>query len=285
MAKNKKTILIIAPHPDDEIVGCGGVYLQNAHKGNDVHVLYLTKGALSGEERRAKLRRQAVVSIAKELKIPTKNLTFLDNHELGDLLEIKKAKETIRKITETISDTNPHSVYVTAYEGGHIDHDLANLFVAVACRQVKNKKIKYYEYEVYNNNIPVSIFGAKKKIQIIIRESVKIMTKNYFYWDESRFPKRAAEKPFKLNMSPREIGEKLALFERYRTLAEKPLEKKEPRKLLSPYKKEDLLQEMPKHDYSKPPHIRFPLSLGYELAWKIKFDKFRKIAEKLQNNR
>ena len=39
-----KKILIIAAHPDDEILGCGGTILKNIKLGNKVNVLYISDG-------------------------------------------------------------------------------------------------------------------------------------------------------------------------------------------------------------------------------------------------
>ena len=37
-------LVIIAPHPDDEVLGCGGLIQQAVAAGADVHVIYLTNG-------------------------------------------------------------------------------------------------------------------------------------------------------------------------------------------------------------------------------------------------
>ena len=37
-------VLVIAPHPDDEILGCGGTMLKRAKAGDDVYVCIVTKG-------------------------------------------------------------------------------------------------------------------------------------------------------------------------------------------------------------------------------------------------
>jgi LmbE family N-acetylglucosaminyl deacetylase len=37
------TVLVIAPHPDDEVLGCGGSLLLHNDAGRGVHVLYLTQ--------------------------------------------------------------------------------------------------------------------------------------------------------------------------------------------------------------------------------------------------
>lgn len=42
--KNKKNILVIAPHADDEVLGCGGYIIDQGRKGHNVHVLILCLG-------------------------------------------------------------------------------------------------------------------------------------------------------------------------------------------------------------------------------------------------
>ena len=36
----KKNILVLAPHMDDEVIGCGGSILKHIYAGNDVSVLF-----------------------------------------------------------------------------------------------------------------------------------------------------------------------------------------------------------------------------------------------------
>ena len=38
----KKNILVIATHPDDEVLGCGGIMKKHALAGNPVYVLIVT---------------------------------------------------------------------------------------------------------------------------------------------------------------------------------------------------------------------------------------------------
>ena len=41
-----KTILIVAAHPDDEVLGCGGTIARHADAGDQVQVLIVAEGAL-----------------------------------------------------------------------------------------------------------------------------------------------------------------------------------------------------------------------------------------------
>jgi LmbE family N-acetylglucosaminyl deacetylase len=46
----KNTILVFAPHPDDEVFGCGGVMAKRIFEGYDVFVVFLTDGRNSLRE-------------------------------------------------------------------------------------------------------------------------------------------------------------------------------------------------------------------------------------------
>ncbi len=39
-----KKILIVAPHPDDEVLGCGGIMKKFADLGESVYVVVITRG-------------------------------------------------------------------------------------------------------------------------------------------------------------------------------------------------------------------------------------------------
>ena len=54
-------ILIVAPHPDDEVLGCGGVMKKYADAGHNVYVLVVTRGTpkLYVEDRITNVRNEA----------------------------------------------------------------------------------------------------------------------------------------------------------------------------------------------------------------------------------
>ena len=54
-------VLVIAPHPDDEVLGVGGTILRHLDNGDDVHVVICTRGEESrfGNEQVARVQKEA----------------------------------------------------------------------------------------------------------------------------------------------------------------------------------------------------------------------------------
>ena len=42
-----KKILVVAAHPDDDVLGCGGTISKFARQGADIHVMFLADGVFS----------------------------------------------------------------------------------------------------------------------------------------------------------------------------------------------------------------------------------------------
>jgi len=129
------TILVIAAHPDDEVLGCGGSIAKWTENGESVHVLIMATGVTSRdgvENLKDKLRlleESAKLSCkilgVKSLKI----LKFPDNRmDSEDRLDVIKAIEL------EIALLKPHTV-VTHFKGDlNIDHQIVSESVLTACR-------------------------------------------------------------------------------------------------------------------------------------------------------
>ena len=72
------SILVVAAHPDDEVLGCGGYIATRTKAGDEVSVIFLSDGVTSREESEQKplieARREAAKSAAKILGVT--GLTF-----------------------------------------------------------------------------------------------------------------------------------------------------------------------------------------------------------------
>lgn len=142
--KQSIKILIIAAHPDDEVLGCGGTILKHIANGDNVSVLLLSEGETSRqgsdiEKRQAQARKAAEALGAKELF-----LEELPDNQF-DSLPLLKIIKLIEKHLEKIK---PGIIYTHNPSDLNIDHQLTAKAVLTAARPQPNyfvKKILAFE--------------------------------------------------------------------------------------------------------------------------------------------
>lgn len=138
-------ILVIAPHPDDEVLGCGGTIKKYTKTGNEVYLCVVTKAyAPDWSEKFLKERPKEIKESNKILGI-TKTY-FLDF--LTAKLDAVPQKELNDSITNIVKELKPEKVYVPY--GGDLskEHRLTFEAALVATRPKHNstiKKILLYE--------------------------------------------------------------------------------------------------------------------------------------------
>ena len=95
------SILIIAAHPDDEVLGCGGTIVKHSNMGDSIHVAFLADGVFSrlGEEKLQEnelaRRRKSAKKACKILGVNSVSFAdFPDNRmDTVPLLEITQSIE------------------------------------------------------------------------------------------------------------------------------------------------------------------------------------------------
>ncbi len=143
-------IMLIAPHPDDEVIGCSGLIQQCIREGKSVDVAILTGGGKSHGgccdldenvliENRRNLSRKA----AGILGLPLTNLHFLDYADGSISFESPETD----KLKQLIDDLHPDSIFVPHKGEGWSDHLEAGNIV----RQLIAEKsdIQLYAYCVW----------------------------------------------------------------------------------------------------------------------------------------
>ncbi len=138
------TTLIIAAHPDDEVLGCGGTIARLAAQGEDVGVLILTRGD-SGRNP----DKEAIASQAKEAA-KTLGATLVKAADFPDQrLDCVPLAELAILIAEIIAITRPHTVYTHFAGDLNQDHRLVFQATAIATRTTENCLVKrLYSYQV-----------------------------------------------------------------------------------------------------------------------------------------
>ena len=149
-------ILVVAAHPDDEVLGCGGTIVKHINQGDEVHVLILAEGITSRDTKRDRSNSKEELSelgIAahKAHKImgtsSLKLLDYADNRmDSVDLLDIVKTVE------EEVKEKKPKIVYTHHHGDLNIDHQITHQAVLTACRPDPDQSVrKILAFEVQSS--------------------------------------------------------------------------------------------------------------------------------------
>ncbi|MDZ7833050.1 MAG: glycosyltransferase [Desulfobacterales bacterium] len=132
-----KRVLVLAPHPDDETLGCGGSLIRHVKAGDSVKVVFLTDGAkgdFSGQdepEAYMAVRRQEAIAACSRLGIGDREFwSFADR----SLAETPRALE---KLSSLFAAWRPELVYAPSPFEFHPDHRAAAFLVfalSLCCR-------------------------------------------------------------------------------------------------------------------------------------------------------
>jgi N-acetylglucosamine malate deacetylase 1 len=132
-------VVVIATHPDDEVLGCGGVMARHAACGDEVHVIVVTRGIPElypvslVEQTRNEFR--AAVAVLKVtgtafLDFPAPKLDTVPHFQLADA------------IAGVIRRVGAEMVYIPHHGDIHVDHRMVYMASLVACRPVNNCPVK-----------------------------------------------------------------------------------------------------------------------------------------------
>lgn len=156
--KEYKSILVVAPHPDDEVFGCAGLLAGLSAQNKQTDVLFLTDGAASHKgccdvqaSTVSKMRRQLSVQADQLLGIPKDRLTFLDGAD-GHLPRKNQAgfEEMSKIIATCIRQKKPMAVFCPHPFEGWADHIAASELTVAAMEQgAPEKRPHLYYYCVW----------------------------------------------------------------------------------------------------------------------------------------
>jgi LmbE family N-acetylglucosaminyl deacetylase len=141
-----KSILVVAAHPDDEVLGCGATIAKHAKAGDRVHIVILAEGVTSRDERRDRsLREDDLAGLAGCARRAREILgaasvelhDFPDNRmDCVDLLDIVKVIES------HVSRCSPEIVYTHHPGDVNVDHRRVHEAVITACRPFPCQTVK-----------------------------------------------------------------------------------------------------------------------------------------------
>ncbi|MBI3419639.1 MAG: PIG-L family deacetylase [Proteobacteria bacterium] len=212
-----KRILILIPHPDDEIAGCAAAIARARAEGARVFGAYLSQGCIPREDFWPWQRGAYQKRVARRMLEAEKAADFL-----GLNIVTKNVQRPARRIWRELKDVKveveasirlcaPEVLWVPAFEGGNPDHDALNALASKSGLPV----FEFSEYHLAGGRAHSNTFIAKRGGEITLALS-----------PEEQKMKRAA---FRLYESERGNVAGLRLTQ-------------------------EQFRPLPRYDYSKPPH-------------------------------
>ncbi|MGH9512484.1 MAG: PIG-L deacetylase family protein [Terriglobales bacterium] len=165
------TILVVAAHPDDEVLGCGATLARLAREGHEVHIAIVAEGITSryGERDRADGGQLALLhenAHAAAAKIGAKDILL---YKLPDNRLDTVALLDIVKLVEGLVERLAPEIVYTHHSGDlNMDHGIVHRAVLTATRPVPGQSV----CEVYAFEVPSSTDWAFQGLEPVFRPNV-----------------------------------------------------------------------------------------------------------------
>lgn len=192
------TILVIACHPDDEVIGAGGTILKEVAKGTEVYVQIITKAwEPKWSENTIKEKRREVEKVHSFLGIKK---TFFADFPTTKLDSIPESL-LVDSITNVINEVQPKIVYTHNPYEIHKDHRIAYSATIAAVRPLPNSKInKVLLYEApftsWNNSSIHNQPNIYEDISKFLDKKIEAM--NMYKTELRDFPHPRSEKGLRI---------------------------------------------------------------------------------------
>jgi len=145
-----KRVLFLIPHPDDEIVAAAATIARERAKGTEIFGLFMTSGVPPADKMWPWERKHRDHKVRRRRKEAEEAAAALGMVPVGFAPWPSRAlkanlAEALAWIRRVVRDENIDTLWVSAWEGGHQDHDVAN-FLAAQFRG----EMPVFEFAEYN---------------------------------------------------------------------------------------------------------------------------------------
>jgi len=145
-----RNILIVAAHPDDEVLGCGATIAKHVARGDAVTVLIMGQGVLARKE--VKDRRDLLEQLWKDAQAAN-DLLGVHRLILKDLPDNKinaiPLLDIVHIIEETVAEIRPSIIYTHHHGDVNIDHQTISKAMQAVCRPMADTPVNHvYAFEV-----------------------------------------------------------------------------------------------------------------------------------------
>lgn len=146
-----KKILVVAAHPDDEVLGCGGTMARYVAEGDEVHVVFMADGVSarnSVEHASISKRNVAAEKACNILGVTSTSYLNLPDNKMDSLPLL----EVVQKLEEVINKIRPSILYTHHAGDLNVDHRITHQACLTACRPLPMACVRQiFSYEVLSS--------------------------------------------------------------------------------------------------------------------------------------
>lgn len=176
-----RKVLVFAPHPDDETIGCGGIIVKSIKGGDDVVIVWMTSGEFGTKDHHrngelAKVREREAKKVATILGV--KNYYFLRQPDSFLLA----TPQLIKQVAEIITAHKPDTILCSYWDKMNNDHIVTYDIVTRATLLAGGVSLSFLCYEVWtpiedcNYHEDISgFFDIKLKALSVYKSQTKII--------------------------------------------------------------------------------------------------------------
>ena len=176
-----KNVLVVASHPDDEVLGCGGTLYNLKKNGAKISGLFLS----DGESSRKHLKINKLILNRKKQAIKAGKIIGIKKSIFGNFpdnsMDSVPLLKIIQFIEKHIKKIKPDTIFTHFESDLNVDHQITSKAVITACRPIKNQTVKsILFFEILSSsewNISIKNKSFKPNYFVDISKSIKFKLK------------------------------------------------------------------------------------------------------------
>lgn len=147
----KTNVLVVAAHPDDEVLGMGGTLLKLAQSGkSNLHLLFLSFGEASRGKRIAneELRKRQAIAVSKKIGATI----YLEENFPDNTFDSVPLLKIIQKVEYYLNIIKPAIIYTHHGHDLNVDHRLTFQAVFTSARPSRYPNLKkFFTFEILSS--------------------------------------------------------------------------------------------------------------------------------------
>lgn len=136
-----REVVVVAAHPDDEVIGCAGSIARHVENGDNVHLIFMSTGVGSrlNDEKSADSSRAAQLKKSTEiLGIASTTCLDLPDNKMDSITFL----DVVQALEEPLEKMTPQIIYTHHAGDLNIDHRITHEAVITACRPLPGNSVQ-----------------------------------------------------------------------------------------------------------------------------------------------